>query len=55
MKFNKVKCKVLPMGRNNPMHQYTLWADFLENNSMEKDLGVLTTLVLHVFGNVFQN
>ena len=41
MKFSKSKCKVLHLGRNNPMHQYTLWADLLESSSTEKDLGVL--------------
>ena len=41
MKFNKSKCKVLHLGRNNPMHQYRLRADLLESGSVEKDLGVL--------------
>jgi len=36
MKFNKGKCRVLHLGKNNPMHQYRLGADLLE-----RDLGIL--------------
>lgn len=39
MKLNKERCKVLRPGRNNPMHQYVLRADWLENRIAEKDLG----------------
>ncbi|PKU48620.1 rna-directed dna polymerase from mobile element jockey-like [Limosa lapponica baueri] len=39
MKFNKGKCRVLHLGRNNSTHW--LGADLLESSSVARDLGVL--------------
>ena len=44
LKFNKEKCKILHLGKNNPCYSYTIGEDndkiTLETTDLEKDLGV---------------
>ncbi|KAK4806210.1 hypothetical protein QYF61_001133, partial [Mycteria americana] len=48
MKFNKGKCQVLHLGRNNPRHQYTLGAAQLESSLAEMDVGLLVDTRLNM-------
>ena len=41
MRFNKSKCRVLYLERNNCMRQYRLGDNLLERSTEEKNLGVL--------------
>ena len=41
MKFNRSKCRVPLLGRNNYIHRYRLGAGQLERSSAEKNLAVL--------------
>ncbi|KAJ7405128.1 hypothetical protein BTVI_70092 [Pitangus sulphuratus] len=39
--LSEIQQKQVHLPKNNPRHQYRLGADLLENNSVEKDLGIL--------------
>lgn len=41
MNFNKGRCKVVPLGRNNCRYQHMLGANQMESSFSDKNLGVL--------------
>ncbi len=41
MEFNVGKCSILRVGRNNPLHNYTLNGTHIGRSRCERDLGVL--------------
>ncbi len=43
MEFNIGKCNTLSVGRNNPLHNYSLNAIPIDRSSCERDLGVLVS------------
>ena len=52
LKFNRDKCKVLHLGRNNPLYEYTISHEndnpkILEITECEKDLGVYVDSLLN--------
>jgi len=48
MQFNREKCKVLHLGRNNPMHQSMPGDNWLQSSFVEKLLGVLVDTKLNM-------
>ncbi|GAB0177293.1 cAMP-dependent protein kinase inhibitor alpha [Grus japonensis] len=41
MRFNKAKCKVLLLGRDNSQYQYRLRDEWVESSAVEKYVGIL--------------
>lgn len=41
MKYNNSKCRILHLGKNNPLDHYKLGVSLLESSSVEKALEIL--------------
>ena len=48
MRFNKAKCRVLPLGRNNPMQCYRLGEEWMGRCQVEEVVGVLVESCLNM-------
>lgn len=48
MKFNKVKCKVLHIGKGNHKHEHRIGNEWIEIGQEVKDLGILVNKKLNV-------
>ena len=46
MTFNIEKCKVVHVGRNNPMHTYSMYGTNLADTEKERDIGVIVSNTL---------
>ena len=46
MEFNITKCKVLHVGKNNPLYPYTMNDQELKSVDNEKDIGVIVDKTL---------
>ena len=52
MDFNIDKCKVMHIGRNNPVYKYSMNNSVLQEVKQEKDQGIMITSDLKFFSQV---